>query len=508
MKIVVIGAGAAGLTSAAALAKAGHEVTVVDHNQNPGGVLSGFDKNGFTWDLGQLLVEGFDRDEPIGEILESLDIFEQIKTIRDDRRYVFPDFSVDKPQEYGGLTWRMNYLKNIFPEDSNGLDRYWKDFKRFTHLMTIVRKLNHASGSSKWWWQLQLYASLLPFISRQKWNAEKLMDSYFSSKKLQAVFISILADFFTPPSQFMGLGVFALNAETSFDCRVEKTIDRNTDQIYLYSLLGGTRTLVNALVGSIQQNGGVMKLGNDVTEIKTDGNRVSGVVTNTGEIIPADIVVASGAAKETFFNLVGKNHLEADFIKEVDDLPLMDSVFMVHLALDYDPTVHTGGVCTYYYGTYDIEGSIVEAKQHVYHQGKQGFVVHVPTYQSPQMAPDGFHSMTVYTICPDSLAKGDWLSQKEQFADQMIRYAEEHIPDLSSHIVGREIFSPVEFREITHSGHHAFGGLAPVMGKGGIKHRTPIDGLWFVGQQSEGGGGLANVIPNAYKTALEINKTL
>ena len=508
MNIVVIGAGAAGLTAGAALAKAGHKVTVVDHNQRPGGVLSGWDQKGFTWDLGQLLVEGFGKDEPIGEILDTLGIYDQVKTIRDDRRYVFPDFSIDKPQEYGGLTWRMKYLKNIFPEDSNGLDSYWKDFRRFSRLMTIVRKLDHTSGLSKWWWQIQLYASLLPFISRQKWSAEKLMDSYFSSKKLQAVFISILADFFTPPSQFMGLGVFALNAETSFDSRVEKSLGKNCDQIYMYSLLGGTRTLVDALVGCIQQHGGDLKLGTDVTGIEVYIGRVSNVVTDQGESIPADIVVASGAAKETFFNLVGKNQLEAEFIKEVDDLPLMDSVFMVHLALDYNPSVHTGGVCTYYYGTYDIEGGIMEAKQRVYHQGKQGFVVHLPSHHSPEMAPDGFQSMTVYTICPDSLADGDWETQKEKFADQLIRYAEEHIPDLSSHIVDRVTLSPPEFREITHCSHHAFGGLAPVMGKSGIKHKTPIQGLWFVGQQSEGGGGLANVIPNAYKTALEINKTL
>ena len=28
-----------------------------------------------------------------------------------------------------------------------------------------------------------------------------------------------------------------------------------------------------------------------------------------------------------------------------------------------------------------------------------------------------------------------------------------------------------------------------------------IEGLWFVGQQSEGGGGLGAVIPQAYRTA-------
>jgi phytoene dehydrogenase-like protein len=42
------------------------------------------------------------------------------------------------------------------------------------------------------------------------------------------------------------------------------------------------------------------------------------------------------------------------------------------------------------------------------------------------------------------------------------------------------------------------------MGKSGGPHKTPIDGLWFVGAQSESGGGLPNVIPGAYRTAKRI----
>ncbi len=507
MKIVVIGAGAAGLTAGAALAKAGHEVTIVDHNEHPGGVLSGWEKNGFRWDLGQLLFEGLGKDEPTGEILDALGIFDEIKTIRDDRRYVFPDFSIDKPQAYGGLTWRMQFLKDIFPEDASGLDRYWKDYRRFTHLMTTVRQLDHASGLKLRWLRLQLLFSLLPFISRQKWSAQRLMESYFKSEKLQAVFISILADFFTPPSQFMGLGVFSLNPEPSFDCRLEKKVGRNSDQLYFYSLLGGTLSLVNPLVNCIQKHGGFLRMQTDIVKVQVENGKVSGVVTAAGEIIAADVVVASGPASETFLKIVGEDQLTPDFINAVKELPLMDSVFMVHLALDYDPALYTGGVCTYYYRTYDIETGIQEARQQVYHQGKHGFVIHLPTNHSPEMAPQGFHSMTIYTICPDKLAEGDWKSQKDQFANQLIAYAEEHIPQLSAHIVSREIISPPEFRELTHSSHHAFGGVAPIMGKQGIAHQTPINGLWFIGQQSEGGGGLGAVMTNAYKTALRINKT-
>ena len=52
--------------------------------------------------------------------------------------------------------------------------------------------------------------------------------------------------------------------------------------------------------------------------------------------------------------------------------------------------------------------------------------------------------------------------------------------------------------------HHAFGGIAPVMGKQNPAHRTPVEGLWFVGAQSESGGGVAGVMLGARKVARRI----
>ncbi|HSM26226.1 MAG TPA: NAD(P)/FAD-dependent oxidoreductase [Anaerolineaceae bacterium] len=508
MQNIIIGAGAAGLTCAAALAKAGHSVKVFDPNPKPGGVLQGLQKDGYTWDLGQLLVEGFGQGEPTGNVLEALGCSDDISLIKDDRRYVFPDFSIDKPKQYIGPKWRIDFLKNKFSEDASGLERYWKDYLRFTRLMTSARSMGETSGLPLLIKRMQLLATMLPFASRKDWNAEQVMSDYFKSPELQAIFISILADFFTPPSQFQGLGVFALNPEPSFDARIPKQIARGADQLYYYSIIGGTTTVVNALVRVIKENGGELHLNESVTGIDVVDNKVIAVRTSTGTTYPADVIVASGGAKEIFFDLVGEQNLSTEFSQQVQDLPLMDSIFMVHLGLDYDPSPTTGGVCTYYYRTYDIEGSIKESKTGVYHQGNYGFVIHQPSLRTPGMAPEGHHVMTIYTICPDQLSEGDWDSQKEAFTEQLLAYAEESIPDLHKHITTTVSLTPKDFQKITHTRHHAFGGLAPIMGKSGIPHQTPIEGLWFVGHQSEGGGGLAAVIPQAYQTAKRIVEIL
>lgn len=91
-------------------------------------------------------------------------------------------------------------------------------------------------------------------------------------------------------------------------------------------------------------------------------------------------------------------------------------------------------------------------------------------------------------------------------ADKLIKFTEKYFADLDKHIVVRKIFPPSEWRKLTHTNHHAFGGLASMVGKKGLTAKTPIEGLWFVGAQAEAGGGMNNVVPFAFKTAKKIHK--
>ena len=501
MKVAVIGSGMSGLIAAATLAVKGHQVSVFEQFERPGGVTAPLEKDGFKWDLGQLLVESLSADEPIGAVLAELGVLNRISFSKEDRGYVFPDFAIEKPEQYQGAQWRIDRLKELFPEDAAGLDRYWKDYLRFLKVMTHGRALGKATGFDALLTNIKLYWCLLPLISKKDWSAQRLMDHYFHSDQLKCIFISILADFFTAPKDFLGLGVFALNNETFYDIRIPKTLAKNTNQVYLYNMHGGISALVDVLVARIEELGGEVFVKRPITRIEVADGHVTGVLDTTGAFIPADVVIASGGAKETFFELLPQDALPMDFKTKVADIPLMDSVFMVHLGIDMNPTPYVHGVCTYYYGTYDIEAGVTVAKSGRYHEGKDGFVVHIPSLHTPSMAPEGQHAMTIYTICPDTLAQGDWASLKEIYADKLVAYAEKYIPGLAAHSVTRVIMTPDDFKKRTHVHHHAFGGLAPIMGKSGAPHKTPIDGLWFVGQQSQSGGGLPNVIPAAFNTA-------
>src|SRR5512137_3132173 len=114
MKIVIIGSGMAGPTAGAYLAKAGHAVTVFEQFPSPGGVTATVRQEGYGWDIGPLLLEGFAPGDKGRMILEELGVSEQVPSVHEDRLLSMPEFMLQKPEKYAGPTWRRDELKKLF----------------------------------------------------------------------------------------------------------------------------------------------------------------------------------------------------------------------------------------------------------------------------------------------------------------------------------------------------------------------------------------------------------
>lgn len=506
MKAIVIGSGLSGLTTAAYLAKMGCEVTVFEQNPDIGGVTAGMKRDGYSWDLGQLILEGFGPGEQAGYILEDLGIMDDIKTVRSDRTYVFPGIMIRPPDEYQGPWWRKEFFLRRFPDERKGIDRYYRMYVRFMELITVARKAERSSGLKSLIQKIKLYSTLLPFLPRINWNSKRMIEHLFKNRNLQEVFISILADFVVKPSQFPGLGIPAVNPEPAFDRRVPLEVSKSGLQPSYRYIEGGIRPLVDAMARLIGKHHGKILTGQEIRRIECANGAVKGVATAAGATHPADIVVASGGAREAFFDLVGREQLPPKFIARLESMRLMESILMVQLGIDFDPRPYQKDAVVYYYRTSDIEKSVDDVQSGRYHEGRDGFLIYVPSYYTSSMAPAGHHAVTVYTIAPNTLSGESWEKRREEMADKLLALAEEVIPGLRSHARVKIIITPDDWRRITHQRHHAFGGCAPVMGTKGAPHRTPIKGLYFVGAQSESGAGLNNVLEGSWRAARLIRK--
>ena len=94
--------------------------------------------------LGPLLIAGLAPGEPVGRILAALGLTDKVAVIRGDRVYVFPDFRIEIPAEYGGPLWRREALKRIFPDEQRSLDRYYRFHNRVTRILDLATQAEWA----------------------------------------------------------------------------------------------------------------------------------------------------------------------------------------------------------------------------------------------------------------------------------------------------------------------------------------------------------------------------
>jgi phytoene dehydrogenase-like protein len=491
-RAVIIGSGMAGLVAAAYLARDGCAVELFEQADRIGGVTATIQQDGFSWDLGPMALEGFGPGEPAERVLSELGCAGRFGTIRGDRGLFFPDFSLARPDEYEGRHWRRERLKELFPAESAHLDRFFEFLDTAIDLITLerqfqiarpIRRVPLAAGMMLLWRKVKQYESM---------NARQLIDLFFSDPKLKFVFLAILADMVILPTEYPALGVPFSNQENAYDYRIppKRVFGFGPGQITYRFIKGGCGSLVKALAGAITAAGGRIHTNRTVEKILIEKDRVRGIRLSAGQEVAADLVLVSGGARECFFKMIGRQHLPADFAAKIDDIPLMESVFMVHLGLSMDPTPYQGVPLNYYYNTYDIEAGVGRTRGGVYHEGKDGFLIYIPSLHSPEMAPPGRHAVTVYTIAPARIA-GGWDAVKGEMAGRLIKEAERIIPNLSADGGVRITITPADFGKRVHlTEHHSFGGYCPIMGKSGAPHRTPFRGLWFIGSQSEGGPGV------------------
>lgn len=489
MKIVIIGAGLGGLSFGACAARDGHEVVLIDKNSEPGGVMTLAREGGFSFEQGPLILTDLLEEEPVGGFLASLGI--HLETVRDDRGLSTPDFDLIPPEEYEGPGWRKKRLEELFPADRRGIREYYRFYDALMKIRFLSGQKKSLINKLRMLWA---YLTVKPY---ENMNCRQFTEKLFSDERLRLVFNGILADFCADPEEVQCFTLPFVNTETAFDKRIPA---EKKGSLYYPSyryITGGCQKLPEALCGYILSRGGQFLSQTVAQKVLVEDGRAAGVRLEDGRELDADIVVGCGSARDFFTEQVGEEYLDDSYRKILREFRPMEAVFMLHLGVDYDPSVFQRQSLCYYYGSYDLRGAVEKLRSGVYHGGEDGYLIYFPDRHAPAFAPPGYHCVTIYTVCPDRLREGDWESLKTEYANELIRLAEEHLPGLSEHIVAEKIVTAEDYRRLTHMKKSSFGGTVPIWKQQNPPHLTPVKNLIFVGQQSENGGGVPIVLLGA-----------
>lgn len=322
-KVVIVGAGMAGLTAGAYLSKEKYEVLLIEKNDRTGGLVSTFQYEGFSFDTGprafvnsgmvkpivkDLGIEWEIADNKISIAIEDQMIrVDSMESMNDYKRMLldlYPDKAEDIEKILASMYKLSEYTKVLYVFDNPYFADYMND-KKF-----VITKLLP--------WTFKLLFTLRKF-KQFKMPMEVFLEKLTDSQSL----IDILTQFFfkkTPT--YFALGYFYVWLD------------------YFYPK-GGTATLPKLLHQKILNEGGEIKLNTQIKEVIPSESKV---IDSNGNEFYYDYLIWAADLKTLYkdINLEGldKNVIEKIDLKtrEIDSSKPAESSFIMFAAINRPPS--------------------------------------------------------------------------------------------------------------------------------------------------------------------------
>ena len=246
---IVVGAGAAGLTAAAYLCRAGIGTLLLEKSDHTGGLARTFPYRDFTFDAG---IRAFENSGILHPMLKSLGIDIEFTAnpvrIGIGNRWVSLG-ARESLNEYTAM------LTELFPSESGAIQKIGQDIVRVMRYMDVLYGIDNPLFLDDMTDLKYVTKTLLPWLFKYQINirkAERLHDpvrTYLKRYTLDEALIDMITQhFFANTPAFFALSYFGLYPD------------------YMYPM-GGTGVLAAKLTGYIRSGGGEIRTGTEVQKI-------------------------------------------------------------------------------------------------------------------------------------------------------------------------------------------------------------------------------------------------
>lgn len=480
-RAVVIGAGFGGLASAVRLAVRGFRVTLVERLDQPGGRARVFEQDGFTFDAGPTVITAPFLFEELWSLC-GRDLSDDVDLVPVDPFYRIR-FDDGSTFDYTGDPDRMEAeIARFAPDDVSGYRRFLEKSRKIFRVG--FEKLGHVPFSN-----LTDMLRILPAMAKLESHRTVygLVSKYISHPKIRKAlsFHTLLVG----GNPFATTSIYALIAH----------LERKWGVWYA---MGGTGSLVQGLVDLLEDLGVTQRYGADVSDILVEGGAAAGVRLNTGETIPADLVVSNADVGWTYRNLIAPTHRKTWTDRRVESRDYSMSLFVWYFGTDRvyeDVAHHTIVLGPRYKGLLD---DIFEHKQLA---DDFSLYLHRPTKTDASMAPNsGRDHDAFYVLSPvPHLDSGvDWRTEAEPYRQAIEnRLAETVLPDLGDHLVTSRLLTPQDFFDDYKSLKGAAFSFEPKLTQSAWfrphNESEDVDHLYFAGAGTHPGAGIPGVLSSA-----------
>lgn len=498
---IVVGAGLGGLSAAAAFARQGFKVVVLEQHSVPGGYASAFTRpGGFLFDVSLHSTTVGIRNgvaNLIGGFPEIQDlVFEAHKPLY---RAVFPDYDIRVPHR--DLAGYVKILKTSFPDDGAAIDAIFADMKGLTD---EVGRVSSAAPAD-----LAAFPQKFPLLFKnmnRTWG--EMLAERVQNPKLRSVISSLWGYFGLPPSRL-----------STFYYAMPLIGYLEGGGYYPH---GTSQTISAALAGLVQKNGGEVRLNTRVTRILTRDGAAYGVRTADGAELRGRAVISNANAIDTLAKMVDEKGILQATLARMDKLSISFSTLLVWLGLKTDLVRKVGLKDSeiFYYPTYDHEAAYAAALAGGL-PPDPGYGLTLYDNVWPGASPKGKNTVGIivtqgydywkkYETDYFYGAKDDYTKEKLRLADILIDAVEKRfLPGLRKAVVVKEVATPLTNLRFTSNPRGAIYGWDQTVDNSGQRRfpqRTPVKNLYLSGAWTFPGHGYGACIPSGLACFAEVMK--
>lgn len=477
-RIVVVGAGVGGLTTAALLARSGYQVTVLEAHVYAGGCAGTFYHKGYRFDSGATLAGGFSGGGPHAQVAAALDL-------------QWPVSPVDP-------AWVVHLPGRTVTQ--------WADAERW-------RAESEAAfpGSAGFWRAQEQLADVSWDIASRPfpWPPESARDLFTVAAALRPRTLLALPHLLRTVAQLASAHGASTELRTFLDAQLliaAQTVSRNAHALYGSAALdlprrgvnhvhGGIGALATTLADWLRANGGEVLYRQTVEKIEVRSGSAVAVHTSQGLRVPCDYLVAN-LTPWSFRELLGAQ-APAALTREVQRRPATWGAFTLYLGLDAQALPA---------GLADHHQVVVDASQPL-GEGNSVFVS-LSAAQDARRAPAGMRAATLSThtaIAPwwqlHNAGGSAYADRKAAYTAQLLAAAERAVPGIGRATRLCLAGTPLTFEFYTGRAQGMVGGFAQTSLFNVRGPHTGLANAWLVGDSVFPGQSTAGVTLGGMRVA-------